>query len=156
MDQLSGRLICHRQQLQANSVPSASDTVLFNNGGTYTVTVPDGTNVGRALIKNDDVTFNLGGGTMTLNDSTVSPNLLIGPFSGDSAALTVSNGTLNADSVTIAQTPGGNGILNLQGTAALVVTGDLRLGRGQGMLNASVGRASRWVDNWLLRVTATL
>ena len=122
-------------------VPLGSDAALWNLGSVAGYTVQFGSNVATdsAIIKNDNVTFDLGGFTYSTAGLHATDALVVGQSAFDQATLTVANGTLAATSGVIAAASGGTGSLNVGETGALEIENGLELGAGAATLTVETG-----------------
>ncbi len=125
------------------TVPGASDTVTFGAplgvSHTYTANFPAaGFATDRLVVRDDDVTINLGGGTYSvLNNSLFGPSgTEIGTSAGDDARLTLLSGALQATNYAdIAVDPGSMGEVVVSTGATWNLPKTLRVGRsGSGSL----------------------
>ena len=118
------------------SAPNAGDEALINNGGTSTI--GDDIDVASLVIGRDG-----GSGTLVQEGGVFTAT---GAFIGDTStgAATITDGEflIGNDSIHVGWRPGGDGTLEINGSDALVVSGDdLQLGReGTGTLNFSAGQ----------------
>ncbi len=152
-------------------MPGSADVALYNLGANYTINFFTSPVNLKALIRNDNVTFDLGSQTYKLS-STDYPDvsLMVGQLAGDTGQLTITNGTVTSMHNMIAVQAGSKGTLNitsggiLSSTAALIVgeygeanlnilNGGMVSNNGSGILgersgsigNATVdGAASSW------------
>ncbi|MEE8458732.1 MAG: hypothetical protein V3S08_02600 [Phycisphaerales bacterium] len=101
-----GGLFSDQLNWSTGVTPGPDDTVYFDLGNLYTVTfTADATN-SFAYVLNDRITFDLGGFTYTLDDSS-GTELIVGgdPTTGLAARLTVINGMLESPGVLLAPDP---------------------------------------------------
>ncbi|MCI0362241.1 MAG: dockerin type I domain-containing protein [Phycisphaerales bacterium] len=109
------------------AVPGAADTALFNLSATYSVQFDEDITNAQLRVHGGDVSFDLGG--HTYHASGAVPPITIGPSPGDVATLRIINGTLSANSISIAPGPSSNGTLIISGpTAHVVATGNITVG----------------------------
>jgi hypothetical protein len=132
-------------------VPSSCDIVIFDTDGTNNTVNFSGNPVVEALrIRNDDLHLDMGGHTMSVLgiDTTA---VIVGERHGDTAFLTITNGTLDVhgDMIT-ADDPVTVGVVNVGADGRLNVGGDLQIGeRGlNGVLRLS--------DNAQVRVDGSI
>jgi len=113
-----------------NFAPRNADLVHFNLDGTYTITWPDA-NVTNAQVTLDsgNLTFNLYNRTYFLTASTL-PSLIIGTSTSSSPSLTIINGTLSAQNVTLSSAYGASGSLTIGTNGTLLATGLTIIGNG--------------------------
>ena len=119
-----------------NSNATYGNAVINLTGGTHAIT--SGSNAGPSINSNaQNVTYNLSGGTLTVNGSGTSPTVVgshlgIGNTTGTAftSTLNVSSGTMNVGTIgntsgeiQIAKTGSSNGTLNVSGGAVTVGTG---------------------------------
>lgn len=115
----SGGVFGNQLNWSTGVTPGPDDTVYFDLANLYTVTfTADATN-SFAYVLNDRVTFDLGGFTYTLDDST-GTELIVGgdPATGLAARLTVINGTLESPGVQLAPDPGMVAAVEVAGAGA--------------------------------------
>lgn len=79
--------------------PGADDTVVFDRGADYTVTIPP-TSTGRALVERGSVSFS-GGPYNILGSDASAPSLVVGNSTSDEATLFVGNTQLTSVNATI-------------------------------------------------------
>ncbi len=100
------------------AAPIASDWVIFSRPSTsYTVTFAGPSTSDRAIVRQGNVTWDLAGGIYSLSHTSVAtPSLVVGEFQG-TAALTVSDGTLNTVNTAIGGTAVGSGALTVNASS---------------------------------------
>lgn len=126
--------------------PAAQDTLVFNTDAPtpYTVTLAAGAATAKTVIVYDDrLTLDLGGHALTASDENFY-GLYVGVFAGDDAALTVANGTLVAQQVSVAGPwAGSTGVLIVDGATLDLTLGQYPMlsvgGGGTGTLNVAGG-----------------
>ncbi len=75
--------------------PDAADTAVFNLDAAYGVTFAADRKTAQVHLHSGHVTFELGGNTYTV-EATSDPNVIVGMSDGDSAKLTLVDGTLHS------------------------------------------------------------
>ncbi|MEK6235450.1 MAG: hypothetical protein N2C14_12150, partial [Planctomycetales bacterium] len=130
--------------------PGAADTAIFDlSAGTpYTVGFNADITNNQLIIRNDDLVFDLGGFTYSLNNSGVSA--YIGESVGDVGALTVNNGSLSAAGVLYVGS-NGTGTLTIQNAQVSDTVGFIGT-YGGSVGTADVGAGGVWVNSGSLRV----
>lgn len=105
-----------------NVVPGLYDTAYFDRASTYVVTWPtsDFENA-RLVVSNGNVTFNLNAHTYALMGGS-SPTMVVGTTAGLNPSLTITNGSLYGDHVTLAQVPGAGASLSIGSGATFSAT----------------------------------
>ena len=120
--------------------PGSGDTALFERGSqTYAVFFANiaGNEVtnGRAIIRNDAVSFNLGGKTYTL-DSMGARSLAIANDAGNVGSLSLTIGTMNIVEAVVGNNATGSGTLNVSTGATLNMSDHLLIANaGAGFFN---------------------
>ncbi len=116
------------------AAPGSTDHAIFSrwSASNYTVTMPAGTtNLDRLSVRQTGtgtVTFDLGGGTLSLNNtSSATPSLAIAEYQGQ-ANVAFTNGTLQTRTAVIAGQPGAVGNLSLGDVTTWNNAGDVYLG----------------------------
>ncbi|MBX3435777.1 MAG: hypothetical protein KF847_20860 [Pirellulales bacterium] len=122
------------------SEPGVNDFAYFTLNNVYTVTGANGDFIRTLNVQNGNVTFDLGGGTLVANDTLAA--VVVGGVAGQTARMTIANGTLAADTAFdgIDVGVGGTGHLTVTtggvlGTAAARPV--LRLGGGSLTVNSN-------------------
>ncbi len=128
-----------------NLVPLASDSALFNLASLpgYTVQFPTNVSTDSAIVKNDRVTFELGGFTYNLARLHATDSVVVGLGPLDTGHLTVTNGTLSGVSGRIAADAAASGTMVVTSTGRLTFTEDLTLGVGTATLDVDSGGVVR-------------
>jgi len=123
-----------------NFVPGAVDTAIFDQAGTYNVTMPGDITNDRLIVRRGDVTLDLGGHTYVLQSLSADGTIVIGD-SGDNARLNIISGTLAAENyVVIGDAAGSVGEVSVVDPDATLNTGGLTVGnRGTGSLGIFLG-----------------
>lgn len=113
-----------------NVNPVADDIAGFNVIGSYTVTFNGAVqNNYQVLSRAGDVTLNLNGSTYNLTSTSYDGGIVVGRYSGNSASLTLTGGTVAASGdVIIAQLAGSNGRITVGSNASLNIAGDAYVG----------------------------
>ncbi len=106
-----------------STVPGLYDSAFFTGNGTYTVTWP-GNNVtnSRLVVSDGNVTFNLNARTYSLISSATA-SVAVGTAVGLNPSLTVTNGILSADGVTLGALAGASGSLIIGSGGTLQASG---------------------------------
>jgi T5SS/PEP-CTERM-associated repeat protein len=117
-----------------NIVPGPADNGIFNlNAGVYTVSFSAGVTSGGMIVRNEDLQLNLSGFNLVL--SSVS-GLTLGDQSGNFARLTIRNGGLSSNNVTLAPHALAVGVATITSGGTLNVGSLLSVGSvGVGSLN---------------------
>jgi T5SS/PEP-CTERM-associated repeat protein len=129
-----------------NTAPSGNyflhfGTITGGAGPAYTASLNSSLSVKGAFVHNDNVTWNLGGATLTLTGFAGVDSLIVGMRSGEFGSLTLSNGTLFVVNPTgffseIGKAAGATGVLTVGNGAAWINNGTLLIGKaGAGTLN---------------------
>lgn len=110
----------------ANAPPGSQDLAFFNLPATYSVSFVANQTNDQLWVDQGQLTFDLGGHTYQLNENYATQpveGVVIGQTYGNTAALTLANGTFQAQAVSIAiahqQTMGGDGTLTVGAGATL-------------------------------------
>jgi T5SS/PEP-CTERM-associated repeat protein len=123
-------------------LPGVGDEAVFELGSTYSINFSaTPSNNQKLLIRNDDVSFDLGGYSYTLTSGAFpQASLIVGELNGDIGQLTVTNGTVSTYHTLVGDQAGSNGTLNISTGGVLGAAGVLRLGwSGTGTLNINDG-----------------
>jgi T5SS/PEP-CTERM-associated repeat protein len=123
------------------AIPGAGDRAIFDivagPAGSYTVSFGGGAiSNTSALVRQDEVFWDLGGGTYTLSNSADS--LLVGnPTANTPTTLQISNGRLNTSAVSVGGAPFSlSTSMYIDPTATWVNTGSVQIGRNNGALGS--------------------
>jgi len=134
-------------------LPGVGDFAVFDLGSVYNVNfIAAPSNNLKLLIRNDNVSFDLGGYTYTLT-STVFPqaSLTVGELNGDIGQLTIMNGTIANYHTLLGDQAGSNGTLNISTGATLTSASVIRVGEnGDGTLNILNGGTASNTGNSIL------
>jgi T5SS/PEP-CTERM-associated repeat protein len=134
----------------SGSTPGASDHVIFSRpAASFTVTLDSNLTNNRASVRQGTVTWNLGGNTWALtNTSQATPSLSISEFQGVSAVTATGGGTLSSVIAMIGAGAGSTGTLTVTGTGtvwnnsdSVFVGGTSSAAGGRGTLNVAGGAA---------------
>lgn len=126
-----------------NPAPGTNDiaTWNYNHGSAYTVDFfLTGTIYNRkARVRRDNLIWQLSGQTynLTADNSVTDPSLAIGMFNGETARLTIRNGTVTSARTVLAINGSSNGFLTLDGNARLYAGDGLTVGYWE-YTNASI------------------
>ena len=139
----------------ANRVPEIFDEAVFdlNTGPSgYTLTFDNNHINSQLIVRNDTVILDLAGFTYTLsepnqNDRLDTTEVILGENLGETAVLTVVNGTLNVPHISSLISIGedGEGTLNVPTGGMVDVSGTLRVGGTGGTLNLDGGNITTGV-----------
>jgi hypothetical protein len=112
-----------------NAYPTAYYTAGFNVVGNYTVTF-DGSALQnyQLLARNGNITLNLNGSTYSLLSQAYEGALVVGRYSGNSASITLTAGTLNTRDAIIGQLTGSSGRVIMGANSTWNATGDVYVG----------------------------
>jgi hypothetical protein len=112
-----------------NAVPTAYYTAGFNALGSYTVTF-DGSAIQnyQLLARRGDITLNLNGSTYSLVSQAYEGALVVGRYSGNSASITLTSGTLNTRDAMLGQLSGSSGRITMGANSTWNATGDVYVG----------------------------
>ena len=133
------------------TVPTTTDAVFFSRpGNAYTVTFATAAANDRAVVRQGTVTWNLGGNTYSLtNSSPATPSLTLGDYQG-TCSLTVTGGPLQTAAVSIGSGTGSNASLTVTGAGTtwnsslnVYVGGSSTGAGGTGTLNIASGAAAQ-------------
>jgi T5SS/PEP-CTERM-associated repeat protein len=117
------------------SLPTASDTLLFNLGSPgYTVTSAGAVQAGNVVVRNDTVVLDAGGGQLALDPNAT---MLIADAAGQTAAFTFQNGMLTSGSTTIGGVPGSVGNMTITGPGSAWQSTYLYVGNSSGASGAA-------------------
>lgn len=126
--------------------PDPDDAVVFELDGTYGVGFSGNALSRRLLLRDGNVTFNLGGHTYSVSTCPDDLSVVVGESSGENAALTISNGTLAAHDASVAMSPGTLGRVTVSGAGArwelsdrLSIGGSGDAGGGSGTVTVNQG-----------------
>ena len=144
------------------AAPTATQQATFNQGsGTaYNVTFSGATQTDSLVVRNDRVNFDLGGNTYTTGATAeYKPSVVVGQSTGQTAVVSLTNGTLAGGSANIAQQTGSNGsltvgsggILSLSKSLFVAGADDRRGGTG----SLTVGAGGRLVVGDTAKVFST-
>ncbi len=124
--------------------PAGSDSALWNQGSSegYTVDFANNAASDAAVIKNDTVTFDLGGHEYSLGGLESSYAIVVGQAATDRGSLTVENGTLRGRNLLIGGA-GATGELIVAPAARIVLDEDIILGQGDATLRVLAGAAAK-------------
>ena len=132
---------------QGGWAPDSTDVLSFRDvAGAYTVSFSGANTYSKLLVRGGSVTIDLGGATQTVNSPMFNGSFVVARDSGDTASLTLTNGTLSAVDGFIAAAAGSSGTLIVSGNGArLTLTDSLFIGGnssaagGSGTLTTSPG-----------------
>jgi hypothetical protein len=112
-----------------NAYPTAYYTAGFNSPGSYTVTF-DGSALQnyQLLARRGDITLNLNGSTYSLVSQAYEGALVVGRYSGNSASITLTGGTLNTRDAMLGQLTGSSGRIIMGANSTWNATGDVYVG----------------------------
>ncbi len=122
------------------AVPGAGNVAVFKGPGTYTVTLAGATSNKRMRVLTGAVTFDLAGQNFTLANTAQEPSILVAKVDADDALLTLTNGTVSAVDVVVAQSGVSKGRLIVSGAGThLNLSGSATVGSGVAPSSSGIG-----------------
>ena len=135
----SGGLFSVGANWTGGAAPLATQSADFNLSSAYTVTLDSDVANKRLLVRNDDVTLDLGGFLYIFSETT-EPSVVVGAASGDIGKLTVTNGTLSGTSGAIGTVEDSSGQVIVGQGGTWTSTQGVMVGGGTGLLQRPVWR----------------
>lgn len=120
------------------TTPTPLQPAVFDLSATYTVTFASSQANDRLVVRQGNVTFDLGGFAYNLA-STGQDSVGVAKETGNVASLTLTNGTLAAINSTIGSTSGANGQVAVGAGATWTNSGNVQVGGGTGLLTVNPG-----------------